>query len=262
MKIMPVMTVNAVSGKHKPQSEVNFDGKIKIPSKLPAKGWLMGGVAAVLFSLGVTTGCSMKDNNITGLDKTNETELYTHALTRTQVPVFNNHPVGQRFLDWYGENHLGINIPRNSQIKGFCYYSTLDSKFHEYLLIQADEDNFKLIEKRYSTPEGIANYILHNYNISGEGLIDNMSASCMQGYDPYNPESTWSPPIQYLENIQNTTLNRSGSQGNLLHSLSSLSPNALLYTSVGGVNFEYQNFRIIKKKDGPIPHNDTIPMER
>jgi len=259
MKIMPMISASAVQYKQKQQSNVDFEGKIKLPSKLPAKSWLMGGVAAVLFSLGVTTGCSMKDNNITGLDKTNETELYTHAPVRDQVPVFNNHPVGQRFLDWYG-NHLGIAIPQNRPITGFKYLCTADQKWHENILIKADDEGFYLLDKtinNYGT-----DYVLHRYSIQGEELHDSFSMSCMQGYNPFDPESPWSPPSDYIEYLGSVGLSRATASNNLLLTLAPLSEHRLRMLFPSGTQFEYQNFSFTTKNGGAVPRNDRAPMAR
>jgi len=214
--------------------------------------------------LGVTTGCSMKDNNITGLDKTNETELYTHAPVRDQVPVFNNHPVGQRFLDWYGSNHLGISIPQNRPITGFRYDNSMSGQRHDFKLIQADSTNFKLVEKVFNTSNPAdAWYNLHNYRISGNNLIDDFSPFYEDGCNPYDPETNWSGTSSIEEIIQNNSNLERINLANqiLLHTLAPQDNHQLRIILQSGAVHYFNNFAFTVK-DGPIPNNNTTPMER
>jgi len=190
MKIMPMISASAVQYKQKQQSNVDFEGRIKLPSKLPAKGWLMGGVAAVLFSLGVTTGCSMKDNNITGPDKTNETELFIDKPNSIRDNTRTNAEAVADTLRAWGTRTLGLQIP-NKPIRMIGFDDDRDNSHHIWRPDESrtDSEHLAFIEQTIWS-DGTSCYTSKVFSPLPNGKL---LCEVKQTYDnPYtNPNPDW-----------------------------------------------------------------------
>lgn len=272
------MKVSALKG-YQPQRHVNFNSKNNINRQSPCREITPQGAAnlslsALLLLAGIAlAGCENK-NTLTGLDKKAKTELAegTDAAefsvsndAKIQTPVFNNHPVGQRLLDWYGANHLGIDIPQNKPITGYQYESSVSGQRRQFTLIQADTDNFKLIEKIFdiNNPTNCA-YQLHNYRIHGNNLIDDMFLFYPSGSNPYDPDTNWHTCITSEEIMQSDNSLRRVRflTQNLLSTLAPQGPHQLRIIEPSGTVNYCNNVYFNVKKDGPVRPDYTIPMER
>ena len=265
MKIMPMISANAVQYKQKQQSNVDFEGKIKLPSKLPAKSWLMGGVAAVLFSLGVTTGCSMKDNNITGPDKTNETELFIDKPNSIRDNTRTNAEAVADTLRAWGTRTLGLQIP-NRTIKMISFGDDADNSYCIWRPdpTRTDSDHLAFIEQR-TWAGGVSSYVSKVFSL----LPNSNKLKCEEKItyqNPYTgPEAVWSDlePKEY-ENVGSEIIYRGYNSSGYWDGYRNdpESNNNVCYT-IGYPNIKLRNihFRINGLED-PEEIINTIPYER
>jgi len=259
MKIMPMISANAVQYKQKQQSNVDFEGRIKLPSKLPAKGWLMGGVAAVLFSLGVTTGCSMKDNNITGLDKTNETELFIDKPNSIRDNTRTNAEAVADTLRAWGTRTLGLQIP-NRTIKMISFDDDADGSHCIWRpdASRTDSEHLAFIEQR-NTNNGVPNsYISKVFSLLPS--INKLMCEEKLTYD--NPYTSSNPNWMNLttkeyENVGTGINYRVYNSSGLLNNYSDDSQSDDVLQAIGPEGTKLRNF-VYKTNNGPGDSEEII----